>query len=62
MFILETDRIHTQNLHSVSNRRLFRQWFIVHLSLNETLSQDFLRIGFVRFLNAFLCPADVKSL
>ena len=62
MFILETHRIYTQNLHSVSNRRLFRQWSIVYMSSNPSFSQDFLKIGFVRFLNALLCPADVKSL
>ena len=61
MFVLETDRIHTQNLHSVSNRRLFRQWSIVHMSSNP-FSHDSLKIGFVRFSNALLCPADVKSL
>ena len=33
MFILETDRIHTQNLHSVSNRRLFRI-YAINKSLN----------------------------
>ena len=38
MFILETGRIHTQNLHSVSNKRLFRQWSIVHMSSNPSFS------------------------
>ena len=37
MFISETDRIHTQNLHSVSNS-LFRQWSIVHMSSNPSFS------------------------